>query len=363
MCSMKEKKQYLFEPDYAVPPGETLHEVMESFEMSQRELAKRLELTEQTLIRIFKGEQPISYATASRLELVTRVPARFWNNLEAEYREQLAKIEERERLEADIAWLQSIPSKELVDRKFLEGHRDKVELLRETLAFYGVASVDAWQEVWEEPAVAARRSRCFESRPGDASAWIRQGELQAHRIKCQPFDKVRFKEALRKIRGLTRESAKVFEPEMIRLCAEAGVAVALVPEMKKVPWNGATKWLSPKKVMILLSLRGKGEDRFWFSFFHEAGHVLHDNKKDLLINDESHDDPREKRADEFAAEFLIPSKYDQAIKVIRSKVEVVQWANELGIAPGIVAGRYQFLTGKWRFFKDLIRKLEWETAA
>lgn len=102
MCSMKAKKQYLFEPNYAVAPGETLHEVVESLEMTQKELAKRLELTEQTLNRIFKGEQPISYATASRLELVTRVPARFWNNLEAEYREQLAKVEERHRLAEDI---------------------------------------------------------------------------------------------------------------------------------------------------------------------------------------------------------------------------------------------------------------------
>ncbi len=144
--------------------------------------------------------------------------------------------------------------------------------------------------------MAARRSPCFESRPGDASAWIRQGELQAHAVACRPYDKARFREALNRIRGLTRERAEVFEPEMKRLCAEAGVAIALVREMKKVPWNGATKWLTPTKAMILLCLRGKGEDKFWFSFFHEAGHVLHDSKKDLLINDGSHDDPREERA-------------------------------------------------------------------
>jgi hypothetical protein len=76
---------------------------------------------------------------------------------------------------------------------------------------------------------------------------------------------------------------------MKQLCANAGVAVALVREMKKVPWNGATKWLTPNKAMILLSLRGKGEDKFWFSFFHEAGHVLKDKKKGLFINDESND--------------------------------------------------------------------------
>lgn len=359
MGKMKAKKQYTFEPDYAVAPGETLSEVMTSLDMNQRELAKRLELTEQTLIRIFKGEQPISYATANRLELVTRVPARLWNNLEAEYREQLAKVEERQRLLESIEWLKTIPVKELVERGALDAQSDKVSMLREVLKFYGVGSVAAWSEIWDVPAVAARRSPCFETRPGDASAWIRLGELQAHDVECQPYDKARFKEALKQIRGLTRQSVEVFEPEMKRLCAEAGVAVALVREMKKVPWSGATKWLTPNKAMILLSLRGKGEDKFWFSFFHEAGHILYDSKKDLLINDGSHNDPREERANQYAAEILIPAKYNAIISTLRSKVEIIALANDLGIAPGIVVGRYQHLTKKWNFFNDLIQTLQW----
>ncbi len=355
------QKKYEFEPDYAVAPGATLQELMESLEMTQKELATRTGLTEQSLTRIIKGDQPISYETANRLELVTQVPARLWNNLEAQYREQKAKLEERERLESNIEWLKTIPTRELIDRGFLNAVKDKVALLRDTLAFFGVSSVESWQGIWEMPAVAARRSQCFESRIGDAAAWIRQGELQAHEMDCKPFDKKRFKKALQKIRSLTREEPSVFEPEMKRLCAKAGVAVALVPEMKKVPWNGATKWLTPRKAMILLCLRGRGEDRFWFSFFHEAGHVLKDSKKDLLINNGSHDDPREKRADRFAAKFLIPSQYDDSIRLIRSKAEIISMADELGIAPGIVAGRYQFLTSKWHFYNGLIRKLEWES--
>ncbi len=353
------QKKYEFEPDYAVPPGETLLEVMESLEMTQKELAVRTGLTEQTLTRIFKGEQPVSYETANRLELVTQVSARMWNNLEAQYREQLAKLAERQRLGTNIQWLKTIPTKELIERGCLEATDDTVALLRKTLAFFGVSSIEAWQGVWDVPAVAARRSTCFETRPGDAAAWIRQGELQAHEIECGPFDKKRFREALQQIRTLTREKPEGFVPEMKRLCAEAGVAVALVREMKKVPWSGATRWLTPNKAMILLSLRGRGEDKFWFSFFHEAGHVLNDGKKDLLINDDSQDDPREERANGFAAEFLVPSRHDSAITKFRAKVDVVSLAEELGISPGIVAGRYQFLTGKWNFFKDQIQKLEW----
>ena len=352
-------KRYRFEPDYAIPPGETLQEVIKSLGMSQKGLAERTDLTVQSLNRIVKGTQPITYETANRLELATGVPAAMWNNLEAQYREQLARIHERERFQDDLDWLREIPLTELVKRGALPRLRDKVGQLREVLKFYGVSSVEAWHQIWESPAVAARRSPCFESKIGPASAWIRLGELQARAIECRTFERVRFRKALEQIRYLTGEPVHVFEPEMKRLCAESGVAVALVREMQKVPWNGATKWLTPQKAMILLCLRGKGEDKFWFSFFHEAGHVLHDNKKDLLINDGSQEDPREKRANEFASEFLIPCKYDDAIRRIRSKEGIVQLAHELGIAPGIAAGRYQFLTGNWHYFKELIRTLEW----
>ena len=279
------KKLYGFEPDYAVSPGETLKEVMESLNMAQKELAIRTGLTVQSLNRIFKGEQPISYETANKLELATGVPARMWNNLEAHYREQLAKAKERKQLETDLDWLKTIPTQELIQRKAIEPQKDDVLLLRETLKFFGLSSVSAWKDIWANPAVAARRSRCFETCPGPASAWMRLGEIQAHQIDCQPFDKISFIQALKKIRLLTVKDPEKFIPETIQLCAGSGVALALVREMKKVPWHGATKWLAASKAMILLNLRGKMEDQFWFSFFHEAGHVLYDSKKDLYIND------------------------------------------------------------------------------
>jgi HTH-type transcriptional regulator/antitoxin HigA len=353
------KKLYGFEPDYAVSPGETLKEVMESLNMAQKELAIRTGLTVQSLNRIFKGEQPISYETANKLELATGVPARMWNNLEAHYREQLAKAKERKQLETDLDWLKTIPTQELIQRKAIEPQKDDVLLLRETLKFFGLSSVSAWKDIWANPAVAARRSRCFETCPGPASAWMRLGEIQAHQIDCQPFDKISFIQALKKIRLLTVKDPEKFIPETIQLCAGSGVALALVREMKKVPWHGATKWLAASKAMILLNLRGKMEDQFWFSFFHEAGHVLYDSKKDLYINDGTVDDPREHDANEFAANILIPRDIDPEIASLKTKEDVILLANELKISPGIVAGRFQYLTQKWSYFNGLKRKFQW----
>ncbi len=352
------KKKYGFTPDYAIPPGETLKETMESLEMTQKELAKRTGLTVQSLNRIFKGKQPINYETAGKLELVIGVPARFWNDLEAQYREQLEKIRELESLKKNLDWLKTIPVSELQKRGLIAHPEEKSEQVREVLKFFGVSSVSAWEKIWTEPKVAARRSACFESIPGHAATWIRQGEIIAQKIECKPFDKKSFRVVLNEIRELTIEHPKVFIPRMQKLCSDTGIAVALVPEMKKVPWSGAAKWINPNKAMILINLRGKREDKFWFSFFHEAGHIANDNKKNLYINDNSND-PVEQRADKFAESILFPGKCREVIPMLKSKQKIISFAKEIGLSPGIVAGQYQHLTRQWKWYNDLITKFAW----
>lgn len=360
---MATKQIYAYEPDYAIPPGETLEEAMEVLGMTQQELAERTGLTVQTLNRIVKGEQPITYETANKLEYVTGYPASFWNNLEAQYREQLVKVEEARELESNLEWLKSLPIKELKERGVLTETKDKVVLYRESLRFYGVSSVESYASIWHEPKAAARRSTAFKSAPGPTSAWLRLGQLEAHKIECDPYDKKRFAANVKTIRALTTQHPKEFLPEMQRLCAETGVALVLVPEFKKAPWSGAAEWLTPTKAMILLCLRGKSEDKFWFTFFHEASHILNDGKKESFLDSDKcgyADDPSEKRADDFAADLLIPRRHDTRIAAIQSKLEVYQVAEELAISPGIVVGRYQHITQKWHFFNDLKRKFVWQ---
>jgi HTH-type transcriptional regulator / antitoxin HigA len=358
--AMKANRTFTYDPDYAVPPGETIREQMEHYGWSQQELAIRLDTTAQTINRIFKGEQPITLETANKLERVLGAPARFWNNLELNYREGLTKLADRERQQSDLNWLKTIPVAELRKRNAIPNTKDPVEQLGNVLAFYGVGNVKAWRDLWEEPAVAARRSSCFASHPGAASAWLRLGQLQAQQRACQPYDKARFATTLDQARAFTNAPPESAVPQLIEHCAACGVAVALVPEMPKAPWSGATMWLTPDKVMVLLNLRGKAEDKFWFSFFHEAGHVLHDSKKDLLINDGSENDPREERANDCAAEKLIPVRFNERIRQATSEAEITRLAAEIGVSPGIVAGRYQFLTHAWHRFKALIRTFDWK---
>ena len=333
--------RYPFDPDYAVPPGRTLQETIDSLGMDQRDLATRTGLSPKHINQIIQGVAPITQDTAIRLERVTGVRARFWNNLETNYREQLAKLDEKPRLSAALSWLKGIPTGELEKRAKTEKGSDPVTKLRAVLSFFGVANVRAWREVWLSPTVAYRKSAVFQARPGAMATWLRLGELDAQALSCKPFNTSKFRRALDEIRKLTVESPEVFQARMKQLCADAGVAVAFVPEIRGAPACGAAQWLTPDKAMIQLSLRHKSNDQFWFSFFHEAGHILNDSKKEKFIDVNYDDGEREKEANRFAANYLIPPSRAKEIRELTSEQKVKAFARSIGIAPGIVVGRLQ----------------------
>lgn len=337
----KTTKRYEFQPDYAVPPGATLQETIDSLGMTQRDLALRMGMATKTINEIAKGKAPITPDTSILLERVTGVPARMWNNLEANYREQLARIADRERLGADLEWLKTIPTKELIARGAIEDVDDKVTLLHSVLRFFGVVSSAQWRQVWMKPEAAFRKSTRFKADLGATATWLRLGELEAQQAKTKPYDRTKFLKALRHIRALTTEPPEVFQPTMMKLCAEAGVLVVFVPEIKRCPTSGAARWLTSEKALIQLSLRYKSNDQFWFSFFHEAGHILDGPKKKIFIDDGGDETERELHANRFTANFLIPADRRAEMCALRTKAAVLAFAANVGVAPGIVVGQLQ----------------------
>lgn len=341
-----------FAPDYLSPPGETLLEALEERGMSQAELAERTGRPKKTINEVIKGKAAITADTALQLERVLGIPARFWNNREQQYREALARLGERERLKKQVEWLKQIPVKEMVKRGWIQTHEDKIQQLQIVLNFFGVASPEQWREFWGSKAkVVFRKSALHESDFGALTAWLRQGEIEAQRIPCVTYRVPKFKQALQRIRALTVEPPEVFQPEMIHQCAEAGVAVVFVPELSKTRVSGATRWLAPDKALIQLSLRYKTDDHLWFSFFHEAGHLLLHQKREVFLEvcnadqypENSTTEEKEEEANRFAADFLMPpSALEQFLKLGRpTQAAIKHFASEIGIAPGIVVGRLQ----------------------
>src|SRR5207245_1697480 len=143
----------------------------------------RTGLSKKTINQIIRGHEPVSHDTALRLERVTGTPARVWNSLEAGYRERLARLEEKERLAQDLAWLKTIPTRELISRGAIAERSDRVGVLQAVLAFFGVNGPREWAAVWDNLEVAFRKSPAFKANPGAVAAWIRLGELEAQRIE------------------------------------------------------------------------------------------------------------------------------------------------------------------------------------
>jgi Zn-dependent peptidase ImmA (M78 family)/transcriptional regulator with XRE-family HTH domain len=302
-----------------------------------------------TISEIINGKAAITPETALQLERVLGIPASFWNNRERDYREALARQEEQARLSEEVAWLDQIPVGEMTKQKWIQFYQDKVEQLREVLNFFAVASPEQWKEFWGGGIhVNFRKSPAFQSDPGAVAAWLRRGEIEAAEIECAGYDANKFKETLQQVRALTVEPPEIFQPEMVRLCAAAGVAVVFVPELPKTRTCGATRWLTSHKALIQLSLRHKTDDHLWFAFFHEAGHILLHGKRDVFLEGKgvqsADEQDKEEEANKFAADILIPS--DQLKRFLasgqrRSKAGIRQFASEIGIAPGIVVGRLQ----------------------
>ena len=174
----------------------------------------------------------------------------FWNNLERSYRAALARTEERVRLLKYIPWLETFPLKELVRRGWIKPHDNRVELVREVLTFFGVASPNAWNDVWSTARRASTLLRQGKSKSVDFGAvavWLRKGEVEGRARECAPYDLERFRDALRHIRGLTEADPEKFCAEMEVKCAAAGVAIVFVPELPRLRIFGAARWLSPDK--------------------------------------------------------------------------------------------------------------------
>lgn len=344
-------EKYHYIPEIILPPGETLSERLEEIGMTQAELATRTGLSTKHVNQIIRGYAPITSETALRLEHATGIPARVWNNLEIAYRDYASRQEEEARFAQDIGWLAELPVRELIKRGHIKKKpANSVAQLREVCQFFGVANRAAWEVMWHKP-TAYRTSRAFASNPGAVAAWLRIGEIEAAELDCKPFNRTGLKGILAELRAMTCVSdPKKWFPKLVRMCADVGVAVVAEPEIPGARINGAARWLTPDKALVQLSLRHKWSDIFWFTFFHEIGHLILHSKKDTFINDTGKHSGVEQEADGFASQLLIKRKHEAELGTLTTHADVKRFAKRIGVAPGIVVGRLQH-EGRWPYNK------------
>ncbi len=329
-----------YEPDYTVSPGWVLKERLDAHDMSPAELARRCGRSAKLISEIVAGKAPIEPRTALQFEKVLGVDAAIWLGIETDYRLQQTRAAEAEQAVAAAAWSRSFPIRELAKRAVRPVAGG--DLVSALLAFFAVASVEAWHAKYGEANVAYRHSPSFASDRFALPAWLRLAELDAADQPRAHYSESEFKDALKQVRRLTRTPV----PESIReargLCNSAGVALSLVEPLSKARLSGAAWWLSARHPIIALSTRHKTDDHLWFSLFHEAAHILLHGKKSVFVDGSDNDgNDIETEANAWAANFLVPRADWRRFTRLGAytAAAVLQFAEEQGIAPGIVVRR------------------------
>lgn len=324
-----------------VPPGELLSETLEAMNLSQAELARRMGRPVQAINEIIRGSKEITPETAIQLERVVSVPAHIWLALEAEYQHTKARLQDRKHLETEADLPIAKFYRSLTRLGWLPKKRTRIEKVEQLLDFFGVGSL---HNIPIAQAAAYRLSRTRSAQPEALAAWLRKAELDGRKIPTAPFSEQRLRKFLPELRDLTTTSPNVFEPRVKKALAECGITLVLLPHLPKTHAHGATRWLSPEKALVQLSLRGKWADIFWFSLFHELGHVLLHGRRQVYIEwSDGNQDQQELEADRFARDILIPPESYQVFLSKRdfSSGAVLNFAKEQGFHPGIVVGRLQ----------------------
>lgn len=340
-----------FAPDWVSPPGDTILDLLEERDWTQQQLADRLGYSLKHVNQLIKGKVPLTEDAAIRLQNVLGASVGFWLTREAQYRERAALLDAAERQVAMVPWLERFPIKEMMDVGALPKMRldakSKSQLVGELLGFFGVASPDQWETQYGCMELCFRRSREDQADVAAISAWLRMGEQLAEKLDGPDYDEARFKSALTEIRGLTSLLPHDFQPRMQKLLQQSGVAFVMLPALPRTHVSGVARWLNPHRPLIQLSLYGKQNDRFWFSFFHEAAHILlHSRqKKTVFLDDPSKSETSskdEQEANAWARDFLIaPSQAALLPTLAKTRAAIKEFAQSVGVHPGILVGRMQ----------------------
>lgn len=331
--------------DVAIPPGEFLQEVLDEKSMTQKDLSMRMARPAQKINEILKGSKAITPETAIQLEQVLGVRAHIWTGLEAEYRLILAKQEAAKRVEEEAACVKLFPYNDLCKLGFVQKTRKLTEKVVELRKFFSVSSLHNLQDVANyNPAF--RLSNHEKVAKEAIVSWLRAGSLVAKRVSVAPFSKPKLGTLIPALCSLTLEKdPHVLMQKLQSALADVGIALVIMPHFPKTYVTGATFW-EGNKAIVMMSLRGGWADIFWFSLFHEIGHILLHNKRTVFIEGKVIDiehQRQEQEADEFARGCLIPEdNYKQFIDAGDFSVDSIKaFGNTLGIHPGIVTGRLQ----------------------
>ncbi len=336
-----------FFTDIAFHPGDTLEEKLQEMQIGPKEFAIRTGKPEKTITAIIKGDSAVTPEMAMLFENVLQIPARFWIKKQANFDEYKARQKREVALQEAVEWARKFPYAEMVKKGWLPAKIKIEDRVAALFLFFGLSSEDAWNDYFinQQLKVAFRISLAHTKEPYAISAWIRQGEIQSREIRCGEYSESNFKKSLPEIKSLMATQPSDFFGQLQEICLRSGVKVVYTPCIQKAPLNGATRWINNNPV-IQLTARYNQNDRFWFTFFHEVGHIFLHGKKEVFLEEISYSDAdriKEEQADNFAIEWTFSEEEEAEIlqSFLLSVDQIRKYATKFNTHPAMIIGRLQ----------------------
>ena len=344
---MATKNQYT--PHKVSHPGVTLGAKIQEMGMSVREFAVRTAKPEKTILAVIRGDSSITPDMAVIFENVTQIPAHFWMSRQRIYDEFMARQRMAQKIEESADWVDCFPIKQMSKYGWLQPFDNLTSKTKALLQFFAVTSPEAWENYYmnQQLKVAFRISLRSTIEPYAISAWLRQGDRQAESIELmgEYYDK-KLREQIPTMKSLMVTMPTDWPTKLQGICSVCGIKLVYTPALPKAPINGATRWIASKYPCIQISSCEKRYDIFWFTFFHEIGHILLHGKKDFFLENVEYDNKevlKEKEADEFAANVLLTRQEEDIIIEAGdySIHSIKSFAEKFGTHPSIIVGRLQ----------------------
>lgn len=347
-------------------PGETIKEYLEVYNYTQKDLSEKLNMDLKTVNQILNGNAVITVDTAIKLSVIFNVDASFWNNLEFNYRKKLKEIESCENIEQEYIEIRQV-YKEMVERKLILDTNIKCEKVNNIKRFMEVSEISQIYKEYDK--IACRKHEIKNFNAINLMIWIQCGLRRARNISDVQFNKEKLVKSIETIKSLTiMENQDTARNELKKICLECGIILEYEKMFSNTAVNGIAKWLTPTKAFIQISDRNKRVDTFWFTFMHEIGHILLDNKKEIYIdvNNEIDDlEDKETIANNFAKNKLIDaSEYKKFIKDKKlydfTVDNILEFSKKVNVSPDIVASRIKYdfskIYDKENIYKNKILK-------
>ncbi len=335
-----------FQPDWFSKPGDTLLTLMEQRELTLETVSARLGCKHSVVQGLLAGTVAVDDSLATKLSEHIGGTSDFWKSRQAKYVAALSRAADAVPKQLGVDWLNKFPHADIARHGWVEHPDKRDQLVKSYLAFFGVNTPNEWSERYASflKGTSFRTSPTFKSKVGAISAWLRQGEIEAAALHSGPWNPKKLRGKLEELRVLTKAKApSYFLPRLRKICSECGVAVVFGRTPKGCTASGATRFISADKAMVILSFRYLTDDHFWFTFFHELGHLLlHKMSMTFVDGEPGINSTMEAQANNFAATVLVPTDRLDELKNLPPRREpIIRFAFSIGVSAGIVVGQLQ----------------------